>query len=70
MDRLKERMAHIGLYVAALLKWMAVGALVGGVGGFVGAAFHLGVSYARGTAGPPLDIVPAARGRRGHRRAV
>ena len=46
MDRLKERMAHIGLYVAALLKWMAVGALVGGVGGFVGAAFHLGVSYA------------------------
>lgn len=46
MDRLKERMAHIGLYVAALLKWMAVGVLVGGVGGFVGAAFHLGVSYA------------------------
>ena len=46
MDRLKERMAHIGLYVAALLKWMAVGALVGGVGGFVGAAFHLGASYA------------------------
>ncbi|OLA45562.1 MAG: chloride channel protein [Firmicutes bacterium CAG:176_59_8] len=46
MDRLKEQMAHIGLYVAALLKWMAVGALVGGVGGFVGAAFHLGVSYA------------------------
>ena len=46
MDRLKERMAHIGMYVAALLKWMAVGALVGGVGGFVGAAFHLGVSYA------------------------
>ena len=46
MDRMKERMAHIGLYVAALLKWMAVGALVGGGGGFVGAAFHLGVSYA------------------------
>ena len=46
MDRLKERLAHIGLYVAALLKWVAVGALVGGVGGFVGAAFHLGVSYA------------------------
>ena len=46
MDRLKERLAHIGLYVAALLKWVAVGALVGGVGGFVGAAFHLGVGYA------------------------
>ena len=48
MDRLKERLAHIGLYVAALLKWVAVGALVGGVGGFVGAAFHLGVGYATG----------------------
>ena len=46
MDRLKERLAHIGLYMAALLKWVAVGALVGGVGGFVGAAFHLGVGYA------------------------
>ena len=46
MNRLKERLAHIGLYVAALLKWVAVGALVGGVGGFVGAAFHLGVGYA------------------------
>ena len=36
----------MSLYVTALLKWLAVGALVGGVGGFVGAAFHLGVNYA------------------------
>ena len=36
----------MSLYVTALLKWLAVGTLVGGVGGFVGAAFHLGVNYA------------------------
>ena len=46
MDKLKARAQHIGLYVTTLLKWLAVGALVGGVGGFVGAAFHLGVNYA------------------------
>ena len=46
MERVKVRAQHIGLYVKALVKWLAVGALVGGVGGFVGAAFHLGVSYA------------------------
>ena len=46
MDRVKARVRHIGLYVTALLKWLAVGALVGGVGGFVGAAFHLGVRTA------------------------
>ena len=46
MERVKVRAQHMGLYVKALVKWLAVGALVGGVGGFVGAAFHLGVSYA------------------------
>ena len=46
MEKIKERVTHYGLYVTALLKWLAVGALVGGVGGFVGAAFHLGVGYA------------------------
>ena len=46
MERVKARARHISLYVTALLKWLAVGALVGGVGGFVGAAFHLGVNYA------------------------
>ena len=46
MEKIKERVTHYGLYVTAMLKWLAVGALVGGVGGFVGAAFHLGVGYA------------------------
>ena len=46
MRKVRERFTHYGLYVTALLKWLAVGALVGGVGGFVGAAFHLGVGYA------------------------
>ena len=44
MERVKVRAQHMGLYVKALVKWLAVGALVGGVGGFVGAAVHLGVS--------------------------
>ena len=46
MEKIRERVTHYGLYVTAMLKWLAVGALVGGVGGFVGAAFHLGVGYA------------------------
>ena len=46
LEKIKARIAHMGLYVAALVKWMAVGALIGGIGGFVGAAFHLGVDYA------------------------
>ena len=29
-----------------MLKWLVIGGLVGGVGGMVGALFHLGVSYA------------------------
>ena len=46
MEKVKERITHYSLYVTALLKWLAVGALVGGVGGFVGALFHLGVDCA------------------------
>ena len=46
MEKVKERITHYSLYVTALLIWLAVGALVGGVGGFVGALFHLGVDYA------------------------
>ena len=37
---------RIGLYADAMLKWLVIGGLVGGVGGMVGALFHLGVSYA------------------------
>ena len=33
-------------YLAALLKWGLIGALIGVVGGAVGSAFHLGVGYA------------------------
>ena len=48
MERIKKRAAHIMTYAAALVKWMTVGALVGGVGGLVGSLFHLGVNYATG----------------------
>ena len=48
MERIKKRTAHILTYAAALVKWMTVGALVGGVGGLVGSLFHLGVNYATG----------------------
>ena len=29
MEKVKERITHYSLYVTALLKWLAVGALVG-----------------------------------------
>ena len=43
MEKVKERITHYSLYVTALLKWLAVGALVGGVGGFVGGGDAAGV---------------------------
>ena len=46
MEQLRKYIDHMGLYAAALLKWIVVGGLVGGVGGVVGALFHLGVNYA------------------------
>ena len=46
MERLRQYVSHMGLYASALLKWIVVGGLVGGVGGLVGALFHLGVNYA------------------------
>ena len=45
MERLRKYLARIGLYADAMLKWLVIGGLVGGVGGVVGALFHLGVSY-------------------------
>lgn len=39
-------LAHIGAYPAALGKWLAVGALIGGIGGGIGSLFHIGVNYA------------------------
>ena len=46
MEQLRKYIEHMGPYAAALLKWIVVGGLVGGVGGVVGALFHLGVNYA------------------------
>ena len=46
MERWKKIMAHIGAYPAALGKWLAVGGLIGGIGGVIGSAFHIGVDYA------------------------
>ena len=46
MEQLRKYIGHMGPYAAALLKWIVVGGLVGGVGGVVGALFHLGVNYA------------------------
>ena len=36
MDKWKKLMVHIGAYPAVLGKWLAVGALIGGVGGDAG----------------------------------
>ncbi len=46
MEKWKSAAAHIGAYPAALIKWLAVGGLIGGIGGVVGSLFHIGVSYA------------------------
>ena len=46
MEQLRKYIDHMGPYAATLLKWIVVGGLVGGVGGVVGALFHLGVNYA------------------------
>lgn len=46
MEQLRKYIDHMGPYAAALLKWIVVGGLVGGVGGVVGVLFHLGVNYA------------------------
>ena len=46
MKYLREKWELFCEYMAALVKWMLVGALIGTVGGLVGSLFHLGVSYA------------------------
>ena len=42
----RKIIAHFGTYSAALCRWLAVGALIGGIGGVIGSAFHTGVNYA------------------------
>ena len=39
MERLKERVAHIGQYAVTLLKWMVLGGVIGLVGGIIGSLF-------------------------------
>ncbi len=46
MERLKERVAHIGQYAVTLLKWMVLGGIIGLVGGIIGSLFHIGVDTA------------------------
>ena len=46
MERLKERVAHIGQYAVTLLKWMVVGGVIGLVGGIIGSLFLIGVDTA------------------------
>ena len=46
MEKWKSAAEHIGAYSAALIKWLAVGGLIGGIGGVIGSLFHIGVSYA------------------------
>ena len=50
MENLKEkaqyRVKRMGRYALTLLKWIAVGTLIGAVGGVVGTLFHLGVDHA------------------------
>ena len=46
MEKWKSAAAHIGAYPAALIKWLAVGGLIGVIGGVIGSLFHIGVSYA------------------------
>ena len=45
-ERIEYRLNRIRLYAVTLVKWLLVGALIGGVGGVVGSAFHIGVDYA------------------------
>lgn len=46
VEKCKKLLLHIGAYPAALLKWLAVGALIGGIGGGIGSLFHIGVNHA------------------------
>ncbi|MBE6918677.1 MAG: chloride channel protein [Ruminococcaceae bacterium] len=45
-ERIVYRLRRMWLYAATLVKWIAVGVLIGAVGGVVGTLFHMGVDQA------------------------
>ena len=45
-EKVAYRVKHSWQYAVTLLKWVAVGTLIGAVGGVVGTLFHLGVDHA------------------------
>ena len=51
MEKLKKIAAHMGAYPVALVKWLTVGGLIGGIGGVIGSLFHIGVNYATAARG-------------------
>ncbi len=46
MKRIWEKLKHMNLYSRVLIKWIAVGTVIGAIGGVIGSLFHIGVNYA------------------------
>ena len=46
MKDIVERLKHMNLYARVLIKWIAVGSIIGAIGGVIGSLFHIGVHYA------------------------
>ncbi len=62
-DIIKEHISGMFLYIKALAKWVLVSSLAGILCGFIGSAFHLGVSYVttmRASSPWLLYLLPAA----------
>ena len=45
-NRFPAWLSHIGLYIRALAKWLALAAVIGALCGVIGSAFHIGVHHA------------------------
>ena len=46
MKKVWEKLKHMNLYSRVLIKWIAVGTVIGVIGGVIGSLFHIGVNYA------------------------
>lgn len=46
MEKIWEKLKHMNLYSRVLIKWIAVGTVIGAIGGVIGSLFHIGVNYA------------------------